>query len=89
LTLYWKNGKVATTDGPYAETEEQLMGLCSAKHKPTYVLVGIMSCSSGEGAYRWSPFRGRTEVPLMTVASRLELTQDQASNLRILASGLT
>src|ERR1700693_6547010 len=24
LTLYWKNGKVATTDGPYAETKEQI-----------------------------------------------------------------
>jgi hypothetical protein len=23
LTLYWKNGKVATTDGPYAEAKEQ------------------------------------------------------------------
>src|ERR1700689_620079 len=22
LTLYWKNGKVATTDGPYTETKE-------------------------------------------------------------------
>jgi len=27
LTLYWKNGKVVTTDGPYAETREQLGGL--------------------------------------------------------------
>ncbi len=27
LTLYWKNGKVATTDGPYAETKEQLGGI--------------------------------------------------------------
>ena len=27
VTLYWKNGKVATTDGPYAETKEQLGGL--------------------------------------------------------------
>jgi hypothetical protein len=27
LTLYWKNGKVTTTDGPYAETKEQLAGL--------------------------------------------------------------
>ena len=26
LTLYWKNGKVATTDGPYAESKEQLGG---------------------------------------------------------------
>jgi hypothetical protein len=24
VTLYWKNSKVATTDGPYAETREQL-----------------------------------------------------------------
>ncbi len=27
LTLYWKHGKVATTDGPYAETKEQLGGI--------------------------------------------------------------
>ena len=26
-TLYWKNGKVASTDGPYAETKEQLGGI--------------------------------------------------------------
>ena len=26
LTLYWKNGKVATTDGPYAETKEHMGG---------------------------------------------------------------
>ena len=27
VTLYWKNGKVATTDGPYAETKEQVGGI--------------------------------------------------------------
>src|SRR5467141_510952 len=27
MTVYWKNGKVAVTDGPYAETKEQLAGL--------------------------------------------------------------
>jgi len=27
LTLSWKNGKVTTTDGPYAETKEQLGGI--------------------------------------------------------------
>ena len=26
VTVYWKNGKVAVTDGPYAETKEQLGG---------------------------------------------------------------
>ena len=27
LTLHWKNGKVVTNDGPYAETKKQLGGL--------------------------------------------------------------
>ena len=27
MTVYWKNGKVAVTDGPYAETKEQLGGI--------------------------------------------------------------
>jgi len=27
LTVSWKNGKVATTDGPYAETKEQIGGI--------------------------------------------------------------
>ena len=27
LTVHWKNGKVATTDGPYAETKEQVGGI--------------------------------------------------------------
>ena len=27
LTVYWKNGKVATTDGPFVETKEQLGGI--------------------------------------------------------------
>jgi len=27
VTLHWKNGKVATTDGPYAETKEQVGGI--------------------------------------------------------------
>ena len=27
VTLSWKNGKVATTDGPYAETKEHLGGI--------------------------------------------------------------
>jgi len=26
LTMYWKNGKVTTTDGPFVETKEQLGG---------------------------------------------------------------
>jgi hypothetical protein len=31
LDLYWKNGKIATRDGPYAETMEQLGGILVLK----------------------------------------------------------
>jgi hypothetical protein len=27
MSVYWKNGKVAVTDGPYVETKEQLGGI--------------------------------------------------------------
>ena len=30
LTLHWKDGKVATSDGPYAETKEQVGGRASS-----------------------------------------------------------
>ena len=55
LTLSWKNGKVATTDGPYAETKEQLGGIlvleaqghesCCTAHRPA------------SGADVWQHFR--------------------------------
>ena len=41
LTLYWKNGKVATTDGPFAETKEQLGGIL--------VLEALASVNAGLG----------------------------------------
>ena len=31
ITLRWKNGKVSITDGPYAETKEQLGGFSCSK----------------------------------------------------------
>ena len=31
LTVYWKNGKVATTDGPYAETRNNSAALVSLR----------------------------------------------------------
>ena len=44
LTLYWKNGKVATTDGPYAETKEQLGGIvgCFAGYQARVRLVRLL-----------------------------------------------
>ena len=43
MTLYWKNGKVATTDGPYAETKEQLGGILILEARDLNHAVQLMS----------------------------------------------
>ncbi len=43
LTLCWKNGKVATTDGPYVETKEQLGGILVLEARDMNHAVQIMT----------------------------------------------
>src|SRR4029453_6583082 len=43
MTLYWKNGKVATTDGPYAETKEHLGGILILEARDLNHAVQLMS----------------------------------------------
>ena len=43
LTLSWKNGKVATTDGPYAETKEQLGGILIVEARDMNHAVQLMA----------------------------------------------
>jgi hypothetical protein len=43
LILYWQNGKVATTDGPYAETKEQLGGILVLEARDMNHAVQLMS----------------------------------------------
>ena len=47
VTLYWKNGKVATTDGPYAETREQLGGLHILEARDLNHAIQLMSQHPG------------------------------------------
>ena len=47
LTLYWKNGKVATTDGPYAETKEQLGGIHILEARDLNHAIQLMSQHPG------------------------------------------
>src|SRR3989442_3609458 len=47
VTLYWKNGKVATTDGPYAETKEQLGGLLILEARDLNHAIQLMSQHPG------------------------------------------
>jgi hypothetical protein len=43
LTVCWKNGKVATTDGPYAETKEQLGGILLLEARDMNHAVQLMT----------------------------------------------
>jgi hypothetical protein len=43
LTLHWKEGKVVTTDGPYAETKEQLGGIGVLEARDMNHAVQIMA----------------------------------------------
>ena len=47
LTLYWKNRKVATTDGPYAETKEQLGGIQILEARDLNQAVQLISQQPG------------------------------------------
>lgn len=43
LSLHWKNGKVAITDGPYVETKEQLGGILILEARDMNHAVQLMS----------------------------------------------
>jgi hypothetical protein len=46
-TLRWKNGKVSITDGPYAETKEQLGGILVLEAKDLDHAIQLMSKHPG------------------------------------------
>jgi hypothetical protein len=46
-TLRWKNGKVSITDGPYAETKEQLGGILMLDAKDLNHAIQLMSKHPG------------------------------------------
>ena len=47
MTVYWKNGKVAVTDGPYAETKEQLGGIQVLEARDLNHAIQLVSLSPG------------------------------------------
>jgi len=47
VTLRWENGKVAVTDGPYAETKEQLGGILLLEAKDLNHAIQLMSKHPG------------------------------------------
>ena len=47
VTLRWSNGKVAVTDGPYAETKEQLGGILILEARDLNHAIQLMSHHPG------------------------------------------
>jgi hypothetical protein len=47
VTVGWKNGKVAVTDGPYAETKEQLGGIQVLEARDLNHAIQLISQSPG------------------------------------------
>ena len=60
-TLRWQNGKVSLTDGPYAETKEQLGGILILEAKDLNHAIQLMSKHPGVKA---GPFEIRPAADL-------------------------
>jgi len=60
-TLRWKNGKVSVTDGPYAETKEQIGGLLILEARDLNHAIQLMSKHPGVKA---GPFEIRPAADL-------------------------
>jgi hypothetical protein len=69
LTLYWQNDHVATTDGPYAETKEQLGGILVLEARDMNHAIALMSQHpSVTFGSRWE-IRPAADLSAMTKAS--------------------
>ena len=68
-TLRWKNGKVSITDGPYAETKEQLGGILVLEAKDLNHAIQLMSKHPGVKA---GPFEIRQAEDLSEMVRESE-----------------
>ena len=64
ITLRWQSGKVSTTDGPYAETKEQLGGILVLEATDLNHAVQLMSKHPGvkAGPFEIRPVADLTEM---------------------------
>ena len=77
LTLYWENGKVVTTDGPYAETKEQLGGIQILEARDLnhaiQLVSGLPGFKYGLGPIEIRPVVDLTEMMKESERRRLKL----------------
>lgn len=75
-TLRWKNGKVSITDGPYAETKEQIGGILILEARDLNHAIQLMSKHPGVKA---GPFEIRPAADLTDMISESEQRRVNAS----------
>jgi hypothetical protein len=76
-TLRWKNGKVFITDGPYAETKEQLGGILVLEARDLNHAVQLMSKHPGVKA---GPFEIRSAEDLTGMIRESERRRSQTTD---------
>lgn len=74
-TLRWKNGKVSVTDGPYAETKEQLGGILLLEARDLDHAIELMSKHPGVKA---GPFEIRPAADLSAMIRQSEMRRAKA-----------
>jgi hypothetical protein len=75
MTLRWKNGKVSVTDGPYAETKEQLGGILILEARDLNHAAQLMSKHPGVKA---GPFEIRPAADLSEMVRESEQRRTKA-----------
>jgi hypothetical protein len=75
ITLRWKNGKVAVTDGPYAETKEQIGGILILEARDLNHAIQLMSEHPGVKA---GPFEIRPAADLSDMIRESQTRRAQA-----------
>ena len=81
MTLYWKNGKVATTDGPYTETKEQLGGILILEARDLNHAIQLLSQHPGGMKYELGP------IELRPLADNSEIIKESETRRRKATSG--
>jgi hypothetical protein len=75
-TLYWKNGKVAVTDGPYAETKEQLGGILVLEARDLNHAIQLISQHPG---VKYGPWEIRPAADLNDMIRESERRRGRAT----------
>jgi hypothetical protein len=76
VTLRWKDGKVSVTDGPYAETKEQIGGILILEAKDLNDAIRLMTKHPGVKA---GPFEIRPAVDLSDMIRESETRRGKAT----------